>query len=77
MAKLKLALYWAASCGGCEIAQLEIGDKILKGQPLCSTIVVGNSKIEAFKEAICDRDLITQVLSLKNRLKENSLFLTR
>ncbi len=22
MAKLKLALYWAASCGGCEIAQL-------------------------------------------------------
>jgi len=30
VAKLKLALYWAASCGGCEIAQLEIGDKILK-----------------------------------------------
>jgi len=30
MPKLKLALYWAASCGGCEIAQLEIGDKILK-----------------------------------------------
>lgn len=30
MAKLKLALYWAASCGGCEIAQLLIGDKLLK-----------------------------------------------
>jgi F420-non-reducing hydrogenase small subunit len=30
MAKLKLALYWAASCGGCEIAQLQIGEKILK-----------------------------------------------
>ena len=30
MAKLKVALYWAASCGGCEIAQLLIGDKILK-----------------------------------------------
>lgn len=30
MGKLKLALYWAASCGGCEIAQLMIGDKILK-----------------------------------------------
>jgi F420-non-reducing hydrogenase small subunit len=28
--KLKLALYWAASCGGCEIAQLQIGEKILK-----------------------------------------------
>ncbi len=30
MAKPKLALYWAASCGGCEIGQLEIGEKILK-----------------------------------------------
>jgi len=30
MAKPKIALYWAASCGGCEIAQLEIGEKILK-----------------------------------------------
>ncbi len=30
MGKLKLALYWAASCGGCEIAQLQIGEKILK-----------------------------------------------
>ena len=30
MQKLKLALYWAASCGGCEIGQLQIGDKILK-----------------------------------------------
>ncbi|MFQ6618395.1 MAG: oxidoreductase [Fidelibacterota bacterium] len=30
MAKLKLALYWAGSCGGCEIAVLEIGERILK-----------------------------------------------
>jgi F420-non-reducing hydrogenase small subunit len=30
MEKLKLAGYWASSCGGCEIATLEIGDKILK-----------------------------------------------
>lgn len=30
MPKLKVALYWAASCGGCEIAQLQIGDKLLK-----------------------------------------------
>jgi F420-non-reducing hydrogenase small subunit len=29
MAKLKVALYWGASCGGCEIAVLEIGEKIL------------------------------------------------
>lgn len=30
MPKPKIALYWAASCGGCEIGQLEIGEKILK-----------------------------------------------
>ncbi|MCX7911747.1 MAG: hypothetical protein N2506_02100 [Dehalococcoidales bacterium] len=30
VAKLKLAFYWAASCGGCEIAQLQIGEKLLK-----------------------------------------------
>ena len=27
--KPKLALYWAASCGGCEIAVLDIQEKIL------------------------------------------------
>jgi len=27
--KLKLALYWAASCGGCEVAVLDINEKIL------------------------------------------------
>jgi F420-non-reducing hydrogenase small subunit len=30
MPKPKLALYWAASCGGCEIAVLEINEKILE-----------------------------------------------
>lgn len=29
MPKLKLALYWAASCGGCEIAIVELREKIL------------------------------------------------
>jgi len=29
MSKPKLALYWAASCGGCEIAVLEMKEKIL------------------------------------------------
>ncbi|HUL44858.1 MAG TPA: oxidoreductase [Bacteroidota bacterium] len=29
MAKPKLALYWAASCGGCEVAVLDIEEKIL------------------------------------------------
>lgn len=27
--KLKLAVYWAASCGGCDIATLEIAEKLL------------------------------------------------
>jgi len=30
MSKPKLALYWAASCGGCEIAVLDIQEKILE-----------------------------------------------
>jgi len=30
MGKLKLAFYWAASCGGCEISVLEIGEHILE-----------------------------------------------
>ena len=30
MEKLKIAGYWASSCGGCEIATLEIGERILK-----------------------------------------------
>jgi F420-non-reducing hydrogenase small subunit len=28
--KLKLGLYWAASCGGCEIAMLDLDEKILE-----------------------------------------------
>ena len=30
MAKPKLAIYWAASCGGCDVAILDIEDKILE-----------------------------------------------
>jgi len=30
MAKLKLAFYWAASCGGCDVAVLDINEKILE-----------------------------------------------
>lgn len=29
MAKLQLALYWAAACGGCDVAVLDINEKIL------------------------------------------------
>ena len=27
--KLKIAFYWAASCGGCEIAVLDLNERIL------------------------------------------------
>ena len=27
--KLKIAFYWAASCGGCEVAVLDLNEKIL------------------------------------------------
>ena len=30
MAKLKMGLYWAGSCGGCEIAVLEIHERLLE-----------------------------------------------
>ncbi|HNX48214.1 MAG TPA: oxidoreductase [Methanomassiliicoccales archaeon] len=30
MSKLKVAFYWAASCGGCEIAVLDINERILE-----------------------------------------------
>ena len=29
MDKLKFAIYWAASCGGCDVAILDINEKIL------------------------------------------------
>ena len=29
MAKLKLASYWAAACGGCDVAILDVHEKIL------------------------------------------------
>ena len=29
MAKLKIAMYWAASCGGCEISLLEIHENVV------------------------------------------------
>ncbi len=36
--KVKLALYWAASCGGCEIAVLEINEHILDVDAACDIL---------------------------------------
>ena len=37
--KLKLALYWAASCGGCEIAVLDLDEKILDVAALADIVL--------------------------------------
>ena len=36
--KLKLAVYWAASCGGCDIALLEIGERVLEVLQLADVV---------------------------------------
>jgi len=36
--KLKIAVYWAASCGGCDIAMLEIGERILTVDELADIV---------------------------------------
>jgi F420-non-reducing hydrogenase small subunit len=38
MAKPKLALYWAASCGGCDVAVLDANEKILDIANLCDIV---------------------------------------
>ncbi len=38
MAKLKMGVYWACSCGGCDIAMLEIGERILKVAELADIV---------------------------------------
>ncbi len=39
MAKLKLALYWSASCGGCDVAVLDINEKILDVAALADIVL--------------------------------------
>lgn len=39
MAKLKLALYWAASCGGCDVAVLDTNEKILDVAALADIVL--------------------------------------
>jgi F420-non-reducing hydrogenase small subunit len=36
--KPKFAMYWAASCGGCEISVLNIGEKILMSTPTSTSL---------------------------------------
>lgn len=39
MGKLKLALYWAAACGGCDVAVLDTHEKILEIGKLCDIVL--------------------------------------
>jgi len=39
MAKLKLALYWAAACGGCDVAVLDVNEKILDVAALADIVL--------------------------------------
>jgi F420-non-reducing hydrogenase small subunit len=39
MAKPKLAIYWAASCGGCDVAILDTNEKILDIANLCDIVL--------------------------------------
>lgn len=60
MSKGKLAIYWAASCGGCEIAVLSINEKILDvvgafDLVFCPCVVDGKvSDIEAMEDGEID-----------------------
>ena len=54
-----------------------IGNKVLTGQPLCSSILIGKDKNEAFEKALDDRDLLTRVLGIKSRIQPDSEFLRR
>ena len=39
MAKLKLAIYWSASCGGCDVAILDINERILDVADLADIVL--------------------------------------
>jgi predicted ATP-grasp superfamily ATP-dependent carboligase len=54
-----------------------IGSMNYKGAPLCSSVMVGTSEIEAFEKSLDDRDLITRVLQLQKRLDKDAQFLIR
>ena len=58
--KLKIAFYWAASCGGCEIATLDINEKILKVAEIADIVFwpvamdVKYKDVEAFPDNYID-----------------------
>ncbi len=59
MQKLKFAFYWAASCGGCEIAVLDINEKILDVAAIADIVFWPVAMDVKYKdvEAMADRSI--------------------
>jgi F420-non-reducing hydrogenase small subunit len=60
MGKLKFAFYWAGSCGGCEVAVLDINEKVLKVVELADIVFwpvaidIKYSDVEAMEDKSID-----------------------
>jgi F420-non-reducing hydrogenase small subunit len=73
MAKPKFAIYWAASCGGCEIAFLDIREKILdvdKAVDLVFCPCIMDTKYEDV-EAMADKEIDVTLFNGAIRNEEN------
>ena len=73
MAKPKLALYWAASCGGCEITVIDIEEKILDVANFFDIVLwpcVMDFKYEDV-EALPDKDITITLFNGGIRTSEN------
>lgn len=59
MSKLNFAFYWGASCGGCEIAVLDINEKILEVGALANIVLwpVATDGKYSYIEAMADKSI--------------------
>ncbi len=73
MGKLKLALYWTASCGGCEIAVLDLNEKILDVVSLADIVLWPVAIDVKYKdvEAMPDKDIDICLFNGAIRNEEN------
>lgn len=73
MGKPKFAMYWAASCGGCEIAVLNIHEKILEVDENFEVVfwpVAMDAKVKDV-EAMADGEILLTLFNGGIRTKEN------
>jgi F420-non-reducing hydrogenase small subunit len=72
-AKPKFAMYWAASCGGCEIAVLNIGEKILDVDANFEVVFWPVAMDAKYKdvEAMPDQSILLTLFNGGMRNKEN------